>query len=1155
MTRNRVSLDDKYDLSKERIFISGTQALIRLVLMQKERDRRAGLNTAGYVTGYRGSPLGALDQQFQRAGKLLAPADVVFRPAINEDLAATALWGTQQAEMRGEGRFDGVFGIWYGKGPGVDRSGDAFRHANLAGTSPNGGVLALMGDDHTCESSTTAHQSEFALVDAMMPILNPAGAQEILDFGLYGWALSRYAGIWAGLKLVKDNVESTASIDGRLDRVAPVWPDFPMPPGGVHIRPSDPPLAQEARLHEIKLPAARAFIAANALDRVILSGGRDRRIGIVSTGKSFLDVVEALDALGIDEVRAADLGLAFLKIGCTWPLDATRLGDFASGLELLIVVEEKRGLIESQAKEILYGRANAPAVIGKQDETGATLFRAAGALEPMRIALEIGRRVQDRRPTEAVGARLADLQARVERLERTEDVANRTPYFCAGCPHNSSTRIPEGTRAYAGIGCHYMAQWMDRNTEGYTQMGGEGANWIGEAPFSRTGHVFQNLGDGTYNHSGALAIRAAKAAGVNITYKILYNDAVAMTGGQAHDGGLTVPEIAAQVAAEGARRVAIVTDEPGKYPVGIAWPEGTTIDHRDDLIEVEGGLAREPGLTVLIYDQTCAAEKRRRRKRGTFPDPDERIVINDLVCEGCGDCGVQSNCVAIQPVETEWGRKRQIDQSSCNKDFSCVKGFCPSFVSVKGGVLKGRAVTPPEAPSVPEPEIAPLTRTHSVLITGVGGTGVVTIGAVIGMAAHLDGLGCGIIDMAGLAQKGGAVTSHLKLAPRPEDISAIRVGPGSADLVLGCDIVVAGTAKVLTAMRKGETRAVINTHETLPGDFARNPDFSLPGRRLVAAIEEAAGADTSRFVDATTVATDLFGDAIAANMFLLGYGWQMGGLPVTREALEEAIRLNKVSVEMNLAAFAWGRAVAADPQAVARVARARPEPRGHHRLSETLDEAIDRRAVFLTEYQDAAYAETYRARIAALRKRAEPLGAAGDKVLDAAVRQLFRLMAIKDEYEVARLFTAPAFAEQLADTFESHERLEFHLAPPLLSRTDPRTGRPAKRRFGPWVLPVFRILARLKGLRGGALDLFGRTAERKMERRLRDDYARILDEVAGSLSAENAERAAALLAYPESIRGFGPVREQAAREAEARVPALLAAYRATAGTRDLAAAE
>jgi len=1155
MTRNRVSLDDKYDLSKERIFISGTQALIRLVLMQKERDCRAGLNTAGYVTGYRGSPLGALDQQFQRAGKLLAPADVVFRPAINEDLAATALWGTQQAEMRGEGRFDGVFGIWYGKGPGVDRSGDAFRHANLAGTSPNGGVLALMGDDHTCESSTTAHQSEFALVDAMMPILNPAGAQEILDFGLYGWALSRYAGIWAGLKLVKDNVESTASIDGRLDRVAPVLPDFPMPRGGVHIRPSDPPLAQEARLHEVKLPAARAFIAANALDRVILSGGRDRRIGIVSTGKSFLDVVEALDALGIDEVRAADLGLAFLKIGCTWPLDATRLGDFATGLELLIVVEEKRGLIEAQAKEILYGRAQAPAVIGKQDEAGATLFRAAGALEPMRIALEIGRRVQDRRPTEAVGARLADLQARVERLERTGDVANRTPYFCAGCPHNSSTRIPEGTRAYAGIGCHYMAQWMDRNTEGYTQMGGEGANWIGEAPFSNTGHVFQNLGDGTYNHSGALAIRAAKAAGVNITYKILYNDAVAMTGGQAHDGGLTVPEIAAQVAAEGARRVAIVTDEPGKYPAGIAWPEGTTIDHRDDLIEVERGLAREPGLTVLIYDQTCAAEKRRRRKRGTFPDPDERIVINDLVCEGCGDCGVQSNCVAIQPVETEWGRKRQIDQSSCNKDYSCVKGFCPSFVSVKGGVLKGRAVTPPAAPSVPEPEIAPLTRTHSVLITGVGGTGVVTIGAVIGMAAHLDGLGCGIIDMAGLAQKGGAVTSHLKLAPRPEDISAIRVGPGSADLVLGCDIVVAGTAKVLTAMRKGETRAVINTHETLPGDFARNPDFSLPGRRLVTAIEEAAGADTSRFVDATTLATDLFGDAIAANMFLLGYGWQMGGLPVTREALEEAIRLNRVSVEMNLAAFAWGRAAAADPQAVARVARARPEPRGHHRLSETLDEAIDRRAAFLTEYQDAAYAETYRTRIAALRKRADLLGAAGEKVLDAAVRQLFRLMAIKDEYEVARLFTAPAFAEQLADTFESHERLEFHLAPPLLSRTDPRTGRPAKRRFGPWMLPVFRVLARLKGLRGGALDLFGHSAERKMERRLRDDYARIVDEVAGSLSAENADRAAALLAYPETIRGFGPVRERSAREAEARVPALLAAYRAPARSKDLAAAE
>ena len=584
---------------------------------------------------------------------------------------------------------------------------------------------------------------------------------------------------------------------------------------------------------------------------------------------------------------------------------------------------------------------------------------------------------------------------------------------------------PEGSRAYAGIGCHYMAQWMDRNTEGYTQMGGEGANWVGEAHFSRTGHVFQNLGDGTYNHSGALAIRAAKAAGVNITYKILYNDAVAMTGGQAHDGGLRVDEIARQVAAEGARRVVVVTDEPGKYPPATNWPAGTSIHHRDDLLAVERELAGESGLTVLLYDQTCAAEKRRRRKRGLFPDPDERILVNELVCEGCGDCGVQSNCVAIQPVETEWGRKRTIDQSSCNKDFSCVKGFCPSFVSVRGGVLKGRAVMPPPAPKVAEPEIVPPTRIHSVMITGVGGTGVVTVGAVIGMAAHLDGLGCGIIDMAGLAQKGGAVTSHLKLAPRPEDISAIRIGPGSADLVLGCDIVVAGSAKVLSAMRPGRTMAVINTHETLPGDFARNPDFSLPGRRLVAAISDASGKDNARFIDATELAVELFGDAIAANMFLLGYGWQLGGLPLALESIEDAIRLNKVSVEMNLAAFAWGRVAAVDPDAVSAAANARPDRLEHRRISETVEETIARRAAFLADYQDAAYAARYRGRIDALAAAAERLGDEGGEIVATAARELFRMMAIKDEYEVARLYAGQAFRDQLSETFESYERLEF----------------------------------------------------------------------------------------------------------------------------------
>ena len=1152
MARNAVTLDDKYDLTKERIFVSGTQALVRLALMQKARDRSAGHNTAGYVTGYRGSPVGALDQQFQRAANVLGPENIRFHPAINEDLAATALWGTQQAEMRGEGRYDGVFGIWYGKGPGVDRSGDALRHANLAGTSRLGGVVALMGDDHTCESSTTAHQSEFAFVDAMIPVLNPAGVQEILDFGLLAWAMSRFSGTWAGLKLVKDNVESTASIDGRLDRVPIVLPEYPFPPDGPNIRPNDHPLAQERRLHEVKLPAARAFLAANGIDRLVLRGGRHRRIGIVSSGKSYLDVLQALDALGIDETAAADLGLSLYKVGCPWPLSAQGILAFAEGLELMIVVEEKRGLIEPQVKEILYGRIEAPRVIGKTDERGATLFPAPGALDPNDIAIAIGERVLARTPRPDLSARVEELKALQRRLKAAGDVATRTPYFCAGCPHNSSTVIPEGSRAYAGIGCHYMVQWMDRGTEGYTQMGGEGANWIGEAPFSTRGHVFQNLGDGTYNHSGVMAIRAAKAAGVNITYKILYNDAVAMTGGQAHDGGLTVAEIARQVAAEGAKRVAIVTDEPEKYPAATAWPAGATIDHRDDLIRVERELAAIPGLTVLIYDQTCAAEKRRRRKRGHFPDPDRRVVINELVCEGCGDCGVQSNCVAIQPVETEWGRKRQIDQSACNKDFSCLKGFCPSFVTVHGGTLKGRVGEPPAPPEITEPDLPALTAPYSVLITGVGGTGVVTIGAILGMAAHLEGLGCGMIDMAGLAQKGGAVTSHIKLAPRPEDISAIRVGAGAADLVLGCDIVVAGSAKVLAAMDRARTVAIVNSHETLPGDFARNPDYVLPGGRLRSAISAAVAKGGSRFIDATALATGLFGDAIAANMFMLGYAWQTGAIPLSHSAIEEAIRLNGVSVAMNLAAFGWGRVAAADPQAAESAAAGAEAAPAHRRRSETLEEIVDRRADFLTAYQDAAYAQRYRDRVDAMRARERLSGASGETVTEAVARQLFRLMAIKDEYEVARLYSDGTFTAQLEETFAGYDRIEFHLAPPLLSRPDPRTGRPRKRRFGPWVLPLFRLLARMRSLRGTIFDPFGRTEERRRERRLLADYEAIVDEIATTLSRDKQVEALALAAWPEKIRGFGPVKEKSVSEAEAVLPGLLDAYRAEAAVRTAA---
>ena len=1004
-----VSLEDKFDLAKDRVFVTGYQALIRACLMQKERDRHAGLNTAGYVTGYRGSPLGGLDQQFIRAARQLAAADIKFQAGLNEDLAATALWGSQQAELRGEGNFDGVFGMWYGKGPGVDRSGDVFRHANLSGTSKHGGVLALMGDDHTAESSTTAHQSEFHFVDVMIPILNPAGVQEIIDYAQYGWAMSRFTGAWAALKCMHETVELTGIVDGSLERVQIVTPtDFTMPPGGLNIRLTDTFLGQEARLHDFKRDAMLAFVRANKLNQIITSGGRTPKIGIITTGKAYLDVRQAFDELGIDEIKCNDLGLRLFKIACVWPIGRQELADFAQGLDLIIVVEEKRSLIEVQVREELYGTANQPVCIGKKDEQGNWLFPVKGALDPNDIAICIGERLLRYGTNEELAANVARLKSAQRALSETTDVAQRIPYFCSGCPHNTSTRVPEGSRAYAGIGCHYMSQWMDRKTLGYTQMGGEGANWIGEAPFSKREHVFQNLGDGTYNHSGYLAIRAAIASGVTMTYKILFNDAVAMTGGQANDGGLTVPQIAAQVAAEGAKRVVVVTDEPWKYAKGTDWPRGLTVHHRDELDTIQRELATVPGVSVLIYDQTCAAEKRRRRKRGAFPDPDKRVVINDLVCEGCGDCGVKSNCVSVQPLETEWGRKRTIDQSSCNKDYSCLKGFCPSFVTVHGAKLKrGEGVAEPrDWPALPTPDAPLLNHPYGIIVTGIGGTGIVTIGAIVGMAAHLEGKGVGIIDMAGLAQKGGAVSSHIRIANTPDDIHAIRVAAGGADLVLGGDIVVVGAKKVLGAMKAGSTRVIVNTAEFLPGDFTRNADFSLPTERLKRAIVGHAGRDRSHFVDAGRLATALLGNSIGSNMFMLGYAYQLGALPLSADAIERAIEMNGEAVPMNISAFRYGRRAAVDPKAVEALIEPRPQEQNDSlRLSQSFAETVDRRAAFLTDYQNAAYARRYRNWVEKVRTVEAEKAPGQCGLAEAVARYLFKLMAYKDEYEVARLYS------------------------------------------------------------------------------------------------------------------------------------------------------
>ena len=1153
-----ISLDDKYDLAQQHVFITGTQAIIRMMLMQHERDRRAGFKTAGFISGYRGSPLGALDQQVAKARKMLEPAHIVFQPGINEELAATACWGTQQAEMRGEGRFDGVFALWYGKGPGVDRSGDVFRHANMAGTSPKGGVLALMGDDHTAESSTTAHQSEFTFVDVMMPILSPAGVQEILDYGLYGYAMSRFCGTWVALKGVKDTVESTAIVDASLDRITITTPtDFTMPQGGLSIRPRDGILEMEARLQDYKRDAMIAFLRANPINRMILSGGAKPRVGVITVGKSYLDVRQALEELGIDEVRANALGLRLYKIGCPWPIEPDGLKAFAKDLDLIIVVEEKRSLIEVQVREELYGSAHQPIVVGKKDEAGQWLFPVKGALDPNDIAIAIGERVLRYHDDADLKARLARLRTAQHTLAEVQDVATRIPYFCSGCPHNSSTIVPEGARAYAGIGCHYMVQWMDRATEGFTQMGGEGANWVGEAPFSKRGHVFQNLGDGTYNHSGVLALRFAISSKANVTYKILFNDAVAMTGGQRHDGGLTVDQLAAQVSAEGVKALAIVSDDPDKYG-GHSFPSGVTFHHRSELDLVQRRLAEIEGVTAVIYDQTCAAEKRRRRKRGEMPDPDKRVIINELVCEGCGDCSQKSNCVSVQPVETEFGRKRMIDQSNCNKDFSCVQGFCPSFVTVHGARVKKAkvnsvTVNDSEWGVLPEPHTAMPDRPYAIIVTGVGGTGVVTIGAILGMAAHLEGKGCGMIDMAGLAQKGGAVYSHVKLAKTPDDIHAIRVAAGEADLVLGCDLVVTGTKKVLAGARPGETMIVVNTAEVMPGDFVRNPDFSLPSERIKRAVLSIVGRENAAFVNATGIATALMGNAIAANMFVLGYAFQKGRVPLSSDAIKRAIELNGEAVQMNLQAFEWGRRAAIDLPRVEALAAPALKGTKARQLAETLEEKIARRVEFLTAYQNRAYADRYLRQVEAVRAAEARVTPGETGLTEATVKNLFKLMAIKDEYEVGRLYSDGAFQKQLASAFEGDLKLEFHLAPPLLGHRDPQTGLPTKTTFGPWVMHAFRALAALRGLRGTVFDIFGRTDERKMERKLLADYEGLLVELCSALTPANKPIATALAALPDKIRGFGHVKERNVHSAKAEEAALLRQFRNGEAIQPLAA--
>ncbi|MBT5778021.1 MAG: indolepyruvate ferredoxin oxidoreductase family protein [Rhodospirillaceae bacterium] len=1143
-----VSLDDKYSAASGQVFLTGTQALVRLPMMQYQRDRAAELDTACFISGYRGSPLGNFDKALWQAKQFLERQNIHFQPGVNEDLAATSLWGTQQINLAGDGKHDGVFGIWYGKGPGVDRSIDVFKHANLAGTAPHGGVLAFAGDDHVCASSTTANQSEYDLRAAMMPVLNPSSVQEIIDLGLYGWALSRYSGLWVGFICIAETIDSSAIVAVDPERIQIKIPsDYDLPEGGLNIRWPDPPLVQEARLHDDKLDAARAFVRANKLDKVI-SDGPGRRFGIVTAGKAYLDVRQALDDLGLDLDDAKRLGLSIYKPAMTWPLEPVGVANFARGLDEVLVVEEKRGLIEGQLKDILFNvdADQRPRIFGKRDADGSDLLRAAGELDAGTVVTAMARRFGAADGFEAVSARATYLAQRAEALAQTEQAkVVRIPYFCSGCPHNSSTKVPEGSRALAGIGCHFMVQWMERDTATFTHMGGEGANWIGQAPFSKTGHIFQNIGDGTYFHSGSLAIRAAVAAGVNITFKVLYNDAVAMTGGQPMDGPLSVPRVTRQLQSEGIGKIAVVTDDPLKYPLEKQFAHGVTVHHRDELDQVQRDMRLWQGVSAIVYDQMCATERRRQRKRGLVPDPELRAIINPDVCEGCGDCSDASNCLSIVPTETEFGRKRRIDQSSCNKDYSCVNGFCPSFVMVKGGRLRKRKPTGAGDKlfaALPEPQIPSCETPYGIIITGVGGTGIVTLGALLGMAARLEGKGGTVLDKAGLAQKYGAVVSHVRIAKQPDDLHAVRIGANGAKLLLGCDLVVAASAESRARLAPGDSHAIINSNEAPTGDFTRDPDLVFPGADLQRLIAETAGPGTADFVDATRLATGLVGDAIAANLFLLGFAYQRGLIPLSGQSIEQAISLNGVSVDANHRAFRWGRAAAHDLAAVTAQAGA-DSAQQNTPQDESLDALIARRTGDLTAYQNAAYGGRYRDFVAHVR-RVEGQRTPGEEAFsDGVARAYHKLLAYKDEYEVARLYSDGRFRQHIAETFEGNFSLQFSLAPPLLAARDSETGVLKKRLYGPWMMSAYRLLAKFKFLRGTKLDPFGYMSERRAERSQIETYEATVRELLGDLTRDNHALAVEIARLPLKMRGFGHVKQASVEAATVREAELMKYWR------------
>lgn len=1136
MNIRQYTLSDVLEKLDGPIYMTGMDALVRSALVHQKQRRVDGLTVAGYVTGYRGSPLGGVDAAFHRARKQLSAMNVQFQPGLNEDLAATAIWGTQQVGLYEKAKFDGVLGVWYGKGPGVDRSGDAFKHGNLAGTSANGGVVVLAGDDHMCKSSTTAHQSEPLLTACGIPILNPAGVEELVPYFLMAAAMSRYTGCWVSMKCLADTMDSSTSVDIiRTNRIV-TPPDFMLPAGGLNIRRADTPVQQERRLVDFKIPAAAAFARANRLDRVTFSPER-KRLGIVTCGKSWLDVQTALRLAGLTETRCGQLGIGLYKIGLVWPLESEGARSFAAGYDEILIVEEKRPLVEDQFRTALYSMdaEKRPVITGKTDPGGRTLLASHGELDPASIARVIVARLR------ALDVLDDDLSLpEVKQSAGQEMGERRSPWFCAGCPHNISTRLPDGSIAGAGIGCHGLAMFNDAEiTLPFTQMGGEGANWIGRAPFVESAHIFQNLGDGTYNHSGLLAIRAAVAAGVNITYKILFNDAVAMTGGQQHEGNLSVASIVRQVDAEGVAQVAVVAEEPERHH-GAPFRPGVALYHRDELEMVQRTFRDIPGVTVIIYDQACATERRRKRKRGLSPKPNIAVHINDLVCEGCGDCGAASNCVAIQPLPTPLGTKRQIDQSMCNVDMSCLKGFCPSFVTAEGVATPGARISPniPRLPDIPAPDFAAsAAMPYTVLLTGIGGTGIVTISAMLGMAAHLDRLDVRVVDQTGMAQKNGSVTSHVIISQPGECVLPSRIAPQGTNLLLGCDMLGASIPETLALTLAGQTIAIINGNVTTTGRFTRSPDLDLGVEINKRRLEGYLGLKSVSYVDAGRLATDLFGDSTLTNMIMLGYAWQKGLIPLSFEAIARAIELNGIAVDLNKTAFGWGRASAAGFRPATQAAPFKVEDTPVYGKRGATVADLRRR---LVDYQNEAYAENFEAfvrKVAATEK--QRLGAEG--VLTLAVAQsLYKLMAYKDEYEVARLLSENAQLDRIRSLYAPGVKLGFHLAPPILARVDPRTGRPAKMKLGEWLLPILKMLALAKGLRGTALDPFGYTPERRRERGMAPRYRDLVESLLPRLTQSNADIVLAIARLPQAIRGYGHVKEKTIENAGAEQARLLA---------------